>query len=45
MAFEGLRPLLKQRNPALETQIAANFATVQALLEIFPVEKTTVEEH
>ena len=34
VAFEGLRPLLKQRNPALETQIAANFATVQALLDI-----------
>jgi iron uptake system component EfeO len=34
VAFEGLRPLLKQRNPVLETQIAANFATVQALLDI-----------
>jgi iron uptake system component EfeO len=34
VAFEGLRPLLKQRNPALESQIAAKFATVQALLDI-----------
>ena len=31
-AFEGLRPLLQDRDPALESHIAAKFATVQALL-------------
>jgi iron uptake system component EfeO len=34
VAFEGLRPLLKQRNPTLESQIAAKFAAVQALLDM-----------
>jgi iron uptake system component EfeO len=32
VAFEGLRPLLTERDPALESHIAAKFATVQALL-------------
>ena len=34
VAFEGLRPLLKQRNPTLESQIAAKFAAVQVLLDM-----------
>jgi iron uptake system component EfeO len=33
VAFEGLRPLLGQRDPDLEGQIAAKFATVQSLLD------------
>jgi iron uptake system component EfeO len=33
VAFDGLRPLLKQKNPELDSQIAAEFATVQALLD------------
>jgi iron uptake system component EfeO len=33
VAFDGLRPLLKERNPDLESHIAAEFATVQALLD------------
>jgi iron uptake system component EfeO len=33
VGFEGLRPLLKQRNPDLDSSIAAKFATVQALLD------------
>jgi iron uptake system component EfeO len=33
VAFEGLRPLLKQKNPDLDTQVAANFAAVQTLLD------------
>jgi len=33
VAFEGLRPLLQQRDPNLEAQIAGKFATVQALLD------------
>jgi iron uptake system component EfeO len=33
VAFEGLRPLLQDRDPALESQIAAKFAAVQALLD------------
>src|SRR5215212_385150 len=33
VAFEGLRPLLRQRDPDLEGQIAAKFATVQSLLD------------
>ncbi|HEU4908554.1 MAG TPA: iron uptake system protein EfeO [Propionibacteriaceae bacterium] len=33
VAFDGLRPLLQQRDPNLEAQIAAKFATVQALLD------------
>jgi iron uptake system component EfeO len=33
VAFEGLRPLLKERDPDLESRIAAEFATVQALLD------------
>jgi iron uptake system component EfeO len=33
VAFEGLRPLLKQKNPDLDTEIAAEFAAVQALLD------------
>jgi iron uptake system component EfeO len=33
VAFEGLRPLLKERDPDLESQIAAEFVTVQALLD------------
>ncbi len=32
VAFEGLRPLLQDRDSALESHIAAKFATVQALL-------------
>jgi iron uptake system component EfeO len=32
VGFEGLRPLLRDRDPALESQIAAKFATVQGLL-------------
>jgi iron uptake system component EfeO len=32
VAFEGLRPLLQERDPALESHIAAKFETVQALL-------------
>jgi iron uptake system component EfeO len=34
VAFEGLRPLLRQRDPDLEGQIAAKFATVQSLLDV-----------
>ncbi|HKN42404.1 MAG TPA: iron uptake system protein EfeO [Propionibacteriaceae bacterium] len=33
VGFEGLRPLLKQKNPDLDAQIAAQFAAVQALLD------------
>ena len=33
MGFEGLRPLLKQKDPELDAQIAAKFAAVQALLD------------
>ena len=33
VGFEGLRPLLKQRNPDLDRSIAATFAAVQALLD------------
>ncbi|HEX5907996.1 MAG TPA: iron uptake system protein EfeO [Propionibacteriaceae bacterium] len=33
VAFEGLRPLLQQKNPDLDSQIAAKFAAVQALLD------------
>jgi len=33
VAFEGLRPLLRDRDPALESHIAAKFAKVQALLD------------
>ena len=33
VGFEGLRPLLKQKNPDLDTQIAAQFAAVEALLD------------
>jgi iron uptake system component EfeO len=33
VGFDGLRPLLKQKNPELDSQIAAKFATVQALLD------------
>jgi iron uptake system component EfeO len=33
VAFEGLRPLLKERDPDLDSQVAAKFATVQALLD------------
>jgi iron uptake system component EfeO len=33
VAFEGLRPLLEERDPELDGQIAANFAAVQALLD------------
>jgi iron uptake system component EfeO len=33
VGFDGLRPLLKQKNPELGSQIAAKFAAVQALLD------------
>jgi iron uptake system component EfeO len=33
VGFEGLRPLLKQRNPDLDSLIAAKFAAVQTLLD------------
>jgi iron uptake system component EfeO len=33
VGFDGLRPLLKPKNPELESQIAAKFAAVQALLD------------
>src|SRR4029453_6756200 len=33
VAFEGLRPLLKQKNPDLDTKVAANFAAVQTRLD------------
>jgi iron uptake system component EfeO len=33
IAFEGLRPLLQQKDPDLDSQIAAKFAAVQALLD------------
>jgi iron uptake system component EfeO len=33
VGFEGLRPLLKQKDPELDSQIAAKFAAVQALLD------------
>jgi iron uptake system component EfeO len=33
VGFDGLRPLLKQKNPELDSQIAAKFATVRALLD------------
>jgi iron uptake system component EfeO len=33
VAFEGLRPLLKEKDPELDRQIAEKFAAVQALLD------------
>jgi iron uptake system component EfeO len=33
VAFEGLRPLLQQKDPDLDSQIAVKFAAVQALLD------------
>jgi iron uptake system component EfeO len=33
VGFEGLRPLLKQKDPELDNQIAAKFAAVLALLD------------
>ena len=33
VGFEGLRPLLKQKDPELDTQIAAKFAAVLTLLD------------
>jgi iron uptake system component EfeO len=33
VSFEGLRPLLKEKDPELDSQIAARFAAVQALLD------------
>jgi iron uptake system component EfeO len=33
VSFEGLRPLLKEKVPELDSQIAAEFAAVQALLD------------
>jgi iron uptake system component EfeO len=33
VGFEGLRPVLKEKDPALDSQIAAEFAAVQALLD------------
>jgi iron uptake system component EfeO len=33
VAFDGLRPLLKQKDPQLDHQIAVKFAAVQALLD------------
>jgi iron uptake system component EfeO len=33
VGFEGLRPLLKQKDPELDSQIAAKFAAVQTLLD------------
>jgi iron uptake system component EfeO len=33
VAFEGLRPLLKENDPELDRQIAVEFAAVQALLD------------
>ncbi len=33
VGFEGLRPLLQQKNPDLDSQTAAKFAAVQALLD------------
>jgi iron uptake system component EfeO len=33
VAYEGLRPLLKEKNPDLDSQIAAKFAAVHALLD------------
>ena len=33
VGFEGLRPLLKQKDPELDSQIAARFAAVQTLLD------------
>ena len=33
VGFEGLRPLLKQKDPELDSQIAAKFAAVLALLD------------
>jgi iron uptake system component EfeO len=33
VAFEGLRPVLSQKNPELDRQIAGEFAAVQALLD------------
>ena len=33
VGFDGLRPLLTQKNPELDSQIAAKFATLQALLD------------
>jgi iron uptake system component EfeO len=33
IGFDGLHPLLKHKNPELDSQIAAKFATVHALLD------------
>ncbi|WP_344808123.1 EfeM/EfeO family lipoprotein, partial [Microlunatus ginsengisoli] len=33
VAFEGLKPLLQTKSPALEKQLAARFAALQALLD------------
>jgi iron uptake system component EfeO len=33
VSFEGLRPLLKEKDPELDSQIAARFAAVQTLLD------------
>ncbi len=33
VAWEGLRPILKLRNPELDTELATQFAAVQKLLD------------
>jgi iron uptake system component EfeO len=33
VSFQGLRPLLREKDPELDSQIAARFAAVQALLD------------
>jgi iron uptake system component EfeO len=33
VGFEGLRPILKEKDPELDNQIAAKFAAVQTLLD------------
>ena len=37
VAFEGLRPVLKQKDPALESEIAARFTALESLLDRYRV--------
>jgi iron uptake system component EfeO len=40
IAYEGLRPLLQKKNPALDKQIDARFAALQTLLDKYRVGET-----
>ena len=39
MAFEGLRPVLKTKDPALEKQIAQRFTALETMLDRYRVGK------